>query len=106
MESETPKCTAVFDDAAGGVRTSRQLVQGLSLLMGDLAAGRITNGRANAICNAAGKILTTVKLEHQYGNRGTDGSGPLLELMSSSPNPAAVSTNGGSPSESPATVGA
>ncbi len=54
--------------------------------MSDLAEGRITNGRANAICNAAGKILTTVKLEQQYGRKdGGDGAGPVLQLVGGSP---------------------
>jgi hypothetical protein len=79
---ETAKCIACFD--GDGVKNSRQLIAGLSALMGDLAAGRITNGRANAICNAAGKILTTVKLEHQYGQREAGGEGPMLALIGSS----------------------
>ena len=83
--TDTPRCVETFDKA-GGITTSRELVQGLSLMMGDLAAGRMTNGRANAICNAAGKILTTVKLEQQHGVRpvGGDPSAsalPMLQLV-------------------------
>ena len=77
-KEENAKCVVIFD-RPGGITTSRQLVQGLSALMGDLSAGRITNGRANSICNAAGKILTTVKLEQQYGSKGD--SGPTLQLI-------------------------
>jgi hypothetical protein len=87
-QSETPRCVSTFDKV-GGITTSRELVQGLSLMMGDLAAGRMTNGRANAICNAAGKILTTVELEQQYGARpsGTDPNAspmPTLQLVGGS----------------------
>lgn len=80
--AEMPRCTATFD-RDGGLTTSRELVQGLSEMMGDLAAGRITNGRANAICNAAGKILTTIKLEQQYGSRppGDGATLPILQLV-------------------------
>lgn len=80
MDPDAPRCASLFD-RAGGITTSRELVSGLSALMGDLAAGRITNGKANAICNAAGKILTTVKLEQQYGQKG--GDGPSLTFVAS-----------------------
>jgi hypothetical protein len=68
---DQPNCTAIFE-APGGVQTSRQLVAGLSALMGDLAAGRITNGRPNAICDEAGKLLTAVKRQRQRGSKTTD----------------------------------
>jgi len=78
---DTPKCVTVFD-VDGGIVNSRQLMRGLSALAGDLAAGRVTNGRANAICNVAGKMLTTVKLEQQYGHKAAgDAAGPMLMLF-------------------------
>src|SRR5262245_15740901 len=74
--------------SAGGHYHQPTAGAGLSALMGDLAAGRITNGRANSICNAAGKILTTVKLEQQYGEKGS--GGPTLELIRPEPGPRAI----------------
>jgi hypothetical protein len=77
---EQPRCIVIFGKP-GGIRTSRDLLEGLGALMGDVASGRIPNGRANAICNAAGKILTTVKLEQQYGKKGTPTANPTLQLI-------------------------
>jgi hypothetical protein len=79
-QADGPRCVAFFDKP-GGITTSRELIEGLSALMGDLASKRITNGNANAICNATGKVLTTVKLEQQYGEKRGEGAAPELRFI-------------------------
>jgi hypothetical protein len=79
---ETPKCGAIFDE---GIENSRELIRGLSALLGDLALSRIVPARANAMCNAAGKILTTVNLEYKYGLKADGGGAPTLSLAGDHP---------------------
>jgi hypothetical protein len=82
--TEAPKCGAIFD---AGIRNSRDLIRGLGALMGDLAASRVVPARANAICNAAGKILTTVHLEYKFG-ASADGGADGVPQFSLEPGPA------------------
>jgi len=42
----------------------------MSLLMGDIATGRIHARDANAFCNAGGKLLKMVEMQYKYGKPG------------------------------------
>jgi hypothetical protein len=88
-ESTVPKCAEIFD---GGIENSRELIRGLSALMGDVALKRVVPGEANAICNAAGKILTTVNLQYKYGAK--DSGEPTLSLASPAPSPPTIPRGG------------
>lgn len=44
----------------------------MSALIGDIAAQRIDARAANAICNAGGKLLKIVEMQHKYGGPKTD----------------------------------
>ena len=77
--SDTPKCVAIFDQP-GGIKTSEELQAGLSAMMGDLAAERMTTGRGNAISNAAGKMLKNVELAYKYGRKDSAALIPVLRL--------------------------
>jgi hypothetical protein len=44
----------------------------MSALIGDIAANRIEPRQANAICNAGGKLLRIVELQHKYGGPKQD----------------------------------
>ena len=68
----TPRCLSIFGQE-GGVRNSQQFIRGFSALMADLAAGRIADGRANAISNAGAKLLKAAELEQRFGI-GCDGT--------------------------------
>ncbi len=46
-----------------------------SLVMGDVATNRLDPRKANAICNAGGKLLKVVEMQHRYGT--PDGSGEV-----------------------------
>lgn len=78
-----PKCLDVFG-SDNGIVNSEQCRRGLSLMLGDIAAKRITNNAANAINNTVGKICQIVKLEHQYGD-GDGNGGRLLKLVPNQP---------------------
>lgn len=59
-----------------GIQTSRDFANFMSSLIGDLISGRIDVKTANACCNAGGKLLRIVELEHKFGRnaaeKGTD----------------------------------
>lgn len=46
-------------------------------IMVGVASGHITPQGANAVSNAAGKILKTVELEHKLGSKGISGLQPI-----------------------------
>jgi len=58
-----PRCRAI---AAAGVSTGAQFASLMSLLIGDIATGRIDPRTANAMCNAGGKLLKMVEMQHKY----------------------------------------
>ena len=63
-DRRTPKCVAVAD---AGIETGGQFARLMSALIGDVATGRIDTRRANAMCNAGGKLLKVVELQQKYG---------------------------------------
>ena len=65
-----------------GVKTSGQFAELMSALMGDIAMGRIGPSHANALCNAGGKLLKIVEMQHRYagGKIGVNGEKPQLML--------------------------
>lgn len=52
-----------------GVNTGQDFVNLMSCLMSDLIAGRIQPTIANAVCNAGGKMLKVVEMQHKYGKQ-------------------------------------
>ncbi len=63
---KTPKCLEIMQD----IRTSADYAAGMSALMGDLIASRVTPQVGNAVCNAGGKLLKVKELELRYGVEG------------------------------------
>lgn len=64
------KSLPIFDS---GVKTAREMAGGMSLLMGDVLAQRVSPQIANAVCNAGGKMLKAIEMEKRYGKG--DGAG-------------------------------
>ena len=56
--------------AKRGVSTAQDFANLMSSLMSDLIEGRIGPDIANAVCNAGGKMLKVVEMQHKYGKRG------------------------------------
>ena len=48
--------------------------------MTDLIEGRVSPGIGNAACNAGGKLLKVVELQHKYGTPGPGRSNKILDL--------------------------
>lgn len=68
-EKQPPRCLEI---AAKGVKTGTDFASMMSALMSDLIEGRITPMVGNATCNAAGKLLKVVELQHKYGTDGNE----------------------------------
>ncbi len=68
-----PQCVAY---AKRGIRTARDFSNMMAALMGDLVEGRIAPNIGNATCNAGGKLLKAVEMQHKYGK----GAGRTLQL--------------------------
>lgn len=64
--------------ASRGIRTSGDFANLMCSLMTNLLDGSVTPVVANAVCNAGGKLLKAVELEHKYGNRDQDGAKRLV----------------------------
>jgi hypothetical protein len=62
------------------IETSRDFANFMSLLMGDIVSGRIDPRTANAACNAGGKLLRVVELEHKIGRALASSSKRSLQL--------------------------
>lgn len=76
--ASNPRCIKVGD----AIQTSRDFAEFMSVLIGDIVSGRIDPRTANAACNAGGKLLHVVELEHKYGrkHRGSAPVGTALQL--------------------------
>lgn len=73
-EEKSPRSLPILQE----VRTSADYAAGMSALMGDLIAGRVTPQVGNAVCNAGGKLLKVKEMEMKYG---TDGPGAQRTLV-------------------------
>jgi hypothetical protein len=74
---ETLRSLEIFEK---GIRTSGEFKSGFAALMTDTVAGRITPQVCNAVCNAGGKILKTVEMEHKWGRKEPETGEQLLKL--------------------------
>lgn len=66
--------------ASEGVQTGAQFARLMSNLMADLLDGRITPQIGNAVCNAGGKLLKVVEMQHKWGTQKTEGGPRDLQL--------------------------
>ena len=64
--------------ATKGVRTSKDFAQFMCLLMADVIEGKVPPIVANAACNAGGKVLKVVEMEHKYGKEIANGGRELV----------------------------
>jgi len=58
--------------AAGDVKSGSKFAELMSALMSDLVLGAMTPDVGNATCNAGGKLLKVVEMQHKYGPKGGD----------------------------------
>jgi hypothetical protein len=78
MVKPQPRCLEI---ASKGVKSGADFASMMSALMSDLIDGRITPMVGNATCNAAGKLLKVVELQHKYGTDGTENGAGKKTLM-------------------------
>jgi hypothetical protein len=63
-----------------GIYTGSDFASFMSALMSDIIESRIDPGVANAACNAGGKLLKVVEMQHRYGEKTTSGQKRVLTL--------------------------
>lgn len=63
--------------AERGVTTGAQFAEVMSALMSDLICGAVTPDIGNAACNAGGKLLKIVEMQHKYGKVQANGDRSL-----------------------------
>lgn len=78
LEGERPRCLEI---ASAGIRTGSDFADMMSGLMSDLVEGKVTPQVGNAVCNAGGKLLKVVEMQHKYGTAKPDGQKKTLELL-------------------------
>ena|SRR2546430_12829856 len=64
-----------------GVKTGSDFARLMSALMGDILSGRVTPSVGNAACNAGGKLLKVVEMQHKFGNQSGGGNNRVLTLV-------------------------
>jgi hypothetical protein len=74
---KSPRSSEIFDR---GVRTSQDFAAGMSALMSDVISGAVTPQIANAVCNAGGKMLKVVEMQHRWGRRQNGNGDQVLQL--------------------------
>lgn len=55
--------------AKRNIKTGTDFACFMSALMSDLIEGKVTPQIANASCNAGGKLLKVVEMQHRYGKQ-------------------------------------
>jgi hypothetical protein len=62
------------------VTTARDFSNLMSALMSDIIEGNVSPEIANAVCNAGGKMLIVVRMEHKYASKAAGGEKAPLAL--------------------------
>ena len=70
--------------AKRGVVTARDFANLMGALMSDILEGRVAPEMANAVCNAGGKMLKVVEMQHRYGKRSERGDREAFVLADTS----------------------
>lgn len=76
--STDPRSLAISER---GIKTGSDFAGMMSALMGDLIAGRITPQVGNAVCNAGGKLLKVVEMQHRLGTQAGAPDSRVLTLV-------------------------
>jgi hypothetical protein len=69
---EKPGSRAIAIISSGDVKSGSKFAELMSALMSDLITGAMTPDVGNATCNAGGKVLKVVEMQHKYGIKGGD----------------------------------
>ena len=77
--SNAPRSVALME---AGVRTSKDFVNAMSALMGDIVSGRVSPVMARSITGAGNALLRVVEMQHKYGKAAAEGEPKVLTLAS------------------------
>jgi hypothetical protein len=66
-----PHCLAISER---GVRTAQDFAQFMSAMMGDVIAGRLSNGKASTATRSGIALLKVIEMQYRYGSE-TDSPG-------------------------------
>jgi hypothetical protein len=78
VENQQPRSLAF---AEKGIRSGSDFANLMVALMSDIIGGRISPKVGNAACNAGGKLLKVVEMQHQYGKQSTPNGARELTLV-------------------------
>jgi hypothetical protein len=78
-EAVSPKPAKSLTLAAKGVNSSKDFAALMGAIMSDVLSGSLPPDIANAACNAGGKLLKVIEMQHRYGKGGKDDR--TLELV-------------------------
>ena len=67
--------------ANGAIETAPEFARVMAALMSDVVNETISPKIANAVCNAGGKLLKVVEMQHRYGTPGAEGTNKKLRLV-------------------------
>lgn len=76
-EVVAPRSVQIAD---AGINTGSDFANLMSALMSDLATGRVNPQVGNAMCNAGGKLLKIVEMQHKYGRTDAGREDKVLRL--------------------------
>jgi hypothetical protein len=76
--------------AARGIETGTDFAGLMSALMTDVLGGKVSPMVCNAACNAAGKLLKVVEMQHRYGTPSSSHGAKELVLCDSSSDSKAI----------------
>lgn len=81
QEAPTGSTARSLGIAKAGIRTGSDFANFMSALMSDLISGAVAPNIGNAACNAGGKLLKAVEMQHKYGTPDPQGgTGKVLRL--------------------------
>lgn len=64
-----------------GVKTGQDFANLMSSVMSDLIEEKISPQVANAVCNAGGKLLKIVEMQHKYGTTPKDAASEKVLVL-------------------------
>lgn len=75
---QSPNCLAISER---GIRTAQEFAQFMSAVMGDVVAGRLSNGKAAASTRAGMALLKVIEMQYRYGSETEQPGKRTLRLI-------------------------
>ena len=75
---QLPNCLAISER---GIRTAQDFAQFMSAVMGDVIAGRLSNGKASATTRSGMALLKVIEMQYRYGSETDQPGKRTLRLI-------------------------